>query len=275
MEPYKQLTVASFLSSSTSFAGYGTSITSGCIRFQTANETVLAYNFASGDNIHPHSGNFTIGEAGNIYINDFDGVDDSNFGNLTHTGGADAPDQDVPAPTATDIKVTGPVDLRFKYAITGSNGSSGTIYFIATNGTANYRPLLVSDFPLSSGVTYTFGVFNTDDATAYSSLVPCLTIGTWIETAKGVRFIDDLREGDFIQTRDDHMQPLRWIGRCTVAAADINTPIQIADGVLGNKGELVVLLIIACSLSRPLRICSLETTTFWLQPNIWSAIKVR
>jgi len=55
-----------------------------------------------------------------------------------------------------------------------------------------------------------------------------------------VRLIDDLREGDLIQTRDDHMQPLCWIGRCTVAATGINTPIQIADGVLGNKGELVV-----------------------------------
>lgn len=52
--------------------------------------------------------------------------------------------------------------------------------------------------------------------------------------------IDDLREGDLIQTRDNHMQPLRWIGRCTVAATGINTPIQIADGVLGIKGELVI-----------------------------------
>lgn len=55
-----------------------------------------------------------------------------------------------------------------------------------------------------------------------------------------MRLIDDLREGDLIQTRDDHMQPLRWIGRCTVAATGINTPTQIADGVLENKGELVV-----------------------------------
>ena len=64
--------------------------------------------------------------------------------------------------------------------------------------------------------------------------------------------IDDLREGDLIQTRDNHMQPLRWIGRCTVAATGINTPIQIADGVLGNKGKLVIspnhrMLIVAAS----------------------------
>jgi len=69
------------------------------------------------------------------------------------------------------MNVTDTVDLRYKYAITGSNGSSGTIYFIATNGAAKYRPLFVSDFPLSSGVTYTFGAFNTDGATAYSLLV--------------------------------------------------------------------------------------------------------
>ena len=217
-----------------------------------ANETVLIYNFASGDNTYPHSGNFTIGVAGSISIDDSDGVDDSNFGDVTHTDGADAPDKDVTASTVTGINVADTVDLRYKYAITGSDGSSGTIYFIATNGAANYGPLFVSDFPLSSGVTYTFGAFNTDGATAYSSLVPCFTSGTWIETAKGVRLIDDLREGDLIQTRDNHMQPLRWIGRCTVAATGINTPIQIADGVLGNKGELVVspnhrMLIVAAS----------------------------
>ena len=136
-----------------------------------ANETVLIYNFVSGDNTYPHSGNFTIGVAGSISIDDSDGVDDSNFGTLIHTGGADAPDQDVPASTATGMNVTDIVDLRYKYAITGSNGSSGTIYFITTNGAAKYRPLFVSDFPLSSGVTYTFGAFNTDGATAYSLLV--------------------------------------------------------------------------------------------------------
>ncbi|MDG1102136.1 MAG: hypothetical protein P8N75_01910 [Ascidiaceihabitans sp.] len=136
-----------------------------------ANKTVLTYNFSLGNNTHPHSGSFTIGEAGNIFIDDSDGVDDSNFGNLIHTGGADAPDQDVPASTATGMNVTDTVDLRYKYAITGSNGSSGTIYFIATNGATKYRPLFVSDFPLSSGVTYTFGAFNTDGATAYSLLV--------------------------------------------------------------------------------------------------------
>ena len=113
--------------------------------------------FLLGNNTHPHSGSFTIGEAGNIFTDDSDG--------------ADAPDQDVPASTATGMNVTDTVDLRYKYAITGSNGSSGTIYFIATNGAAKYRPLFVSDFPLSSGVTYTFGAFNTDCATAYSLLV--------------------------------------------------------------------------------------------------------
>lgn len=49
-----------------------------------ANETVLAYNFAPGINTHPHSGSFMIGEAGNISIDDSDGVDDSNFDNLIH-----------------------------------------------------------------------------------------------------------------------------------------------------------------------------------------------
>lgn len=215
-------------------------------------ENALVYNFVTGDNTYPHSGTFTIGVAGKISIDDSNGTSDALFGDLTHTGGADAADQDVTATTVAGIGIGDTVDLRYKYTITGSDGSSGTVYFIATNGAANYGPLFVSDFPLSSGVTYTFGTFNTDGATQYSALVPCFTSGTWIETAKGRRLIDDIYEGDLIQTRDNGMQPVRWIGRCTVAATGINTPIHIADGMLGNSGDLLVspnhrMLIVATS----------------------------
>lgn len=203
-------------------------------------ENALVYNFASGDSTYPHSGNFTVGVAGKITIDDSNGSDDAIFGDVTHTGGFDAPDQDVTTSTVAGIGVGDTVDLRYKYTVTGSDGSSGTIYFIATNGTSNYGPLFVSDFPLSSVVTYTFGAFNTDGATPYSSLVPCFTSGTGIMTATGVQLIDTLREGDLVQTRDNGLQPIRWIGRCSVPANAQNTPVHIAKGVLGNTEDLIV-----------------------------------
>ena len=215
-------------------------------------ENALVYNFVTGDNTYPHSGSFTIGVAGKITIDDSDGTDDSVFGDVTHTGGADAPDQDVTTSTVPGISVGDTVDLRYKYTVTGSDGFSGTIYFIATNGAANYGPLFVSDFPLDPGVTYTFGTFNTDGATPYSALVPCFTIGTMIDTADGRRLIEDLRSGDLIHTRDNGLQPLNWIGSCTVDAIGKNAPIEFERGVLGNSQNLLVspnhrMLIVAAS----------------------------
>ncbi|WP_432449445.1 Hint domain-containing protein [Aliiroseovarius marinus] len=203
-------------------------------------ENVLVYNFASGDNTYPHSGTFTIGVAGKVTIDDSDGTDDAIFGDFTHTGGADVPDQDVSASTVPGINVGDTIDLRYKYTITGSDGSSGTIYFVATNSAANYGPLFVSDFPLTSGVTYTFGTFNTDGAVPYSSLVPCFTSGTSIATISGERLIDELVEGDLVLTRDSGFQPIRWIGRCTVPAIGSKAPIHIAEGALQNNRDLLV-----------------------------------
>jgi hypothetical protein len=203
-------------------------------------ESVQIYNFASGDNTYPHTGNFTIGVAGQILVNDSDGNDDNIFGDFTHTGGADQPDQLVSSSTVPGINVGDAADLRYKYTVTGSDGSSGTIYFIATNGTTNYGPLFASDFPLVPGVTYTFGTFNTDGAVPYDDLVPCFTAGTLITTNKGEMLIDDLREGDMILTRDNGFQPLRWIGSCKVLAKGKSAPVHIAKGVLNNTADLLV-----------------------------------
>ncbi len=86
-------------------------------------ENALVYNLASGDDTYPHSGNFTIGVAGQISIDDSNRVDDAIFGDVIHTGGADAPDQDVTATTVAGIGIGDTVDLRYKYPVTGSGGS--------------------------------------------------------------------------------------------------------------------------------------------------------
>lgn len=203
-------------------------------------ENVLVYNFASGDSTYPHFGNFTVSVSGQVSIDDSNGSGDAIFGDLTHTGGGDVPDQDVIASTAAGINVGDTIDLRYKYSITGSDGSSNTIYFIATNGTTNYGPRFVSDAPLSPSVTYTFGTFNTDGAVAYSSLVPCFTAGTMILTPQGNRLIEELSVGDLILTRDHGPQPLRWVGQCTVPAVGAAAPVLIEQGILNNSADLLV-----------------------------------
>ena len=203
-------------------------------------ENLTVYRINTGDSTYPHSGNFTIVDAGNIVIDDSNGLRDAEFGDFTHTGGSDAPDQDVTSSNVTGISIGDTVDSRYKYTFTGSDGSSGTVYFVATNGAANYGPLMVSNTPLDPAVTYTFGVFNTDGAVNYSNLVQCFVRGTRIETNRGQVSVEDLGIGDLVKTMDHGYQAIRWIGAKTVPAEGDLAPIRIKAGALGNSRDLLV-----------------------------------
>jgi hypothetical protein len=68
--------------------------------------------------------------------------------------------------------------------------------------------------------------------------VICFTPGTCIRMADGTRMIEDLREGDLVQTKDSGLQPLRWIGTRRMTGARLFAmpklrPIRIAGGALG------------------------------------------
>ena len=95
-----------------------------------------------------------------------------------------------------------------------------------------------------AGEPYTVrGIVENDDYTAHAGLgatIVCFTAGTLVDTATGLRPIDSLRPGDLLRTRDDGMQPLRWIGQRTVAAMGDLAPILIRAGALGNARDLLV-----------------------------------
>lgn len=68
--------------------------------------------------------------------------------------------------------------------------------------------------------------------------IPCFAAGTLIETADGARPIETLAAGDLVVTRDNGLQPLRWIGTrrldaAQLAAAPKLRPIRISAGALG------------------------------------------
>ncbi|KUF09015.1 Hint domain-containing protein [Pseudoponticoccus marisrubri] len=71
--------------------------------------------------------------------------------------------------------------------------------------------------------------------------VICFTPGTRILTEADYRPIETLRPGDRLVTRDDGLQPLRWIGRSTVPARGSLAPIRIAPQVL--PGAMAPLLV--------------------------------
>lgn len=203
-------------------------------------ENFLVYRIVSGDDTYPHTGTFGIATAGSLTIDDSDGTGDTILGDFTHTDGADVPDQDVTASNVTGISIGDTLDSRYQYTFTGSDGSSGTIYFVATNGAANYGPLIISDTALDPSVTYTFGTFNTDGAVGYSSLVKCFARGTLIETPDGQVAIENLTEGDLVTTMDAASQPIRWIGSTKLTALELALqpklrPIRVAKGMLGKN----------------------------------------
>lgn len=68
----------------------------------------------------------------------------------------------------------------------------------------------------------------------------CFAKGTWIETPRGARLIEDLRPGDLVLTRDDGPQPLRWIGSRTVPGTGTFAPIEFTPGSIGNTDRLRV-----------------------------------
>ncbi len=68
----------------------------------------------------------------------------------------------------------------------------------------------------------------------------CFTRGTRILCAGGEKPVEQLRAGDLVQTRDDGLQPIRWIGNTTVPALRHLAPVRIAAGTLGNRRTLTV-----------------------------------
>ncbi|QDC09587.1 type I secretion protein [Oceanicola sp. D3] len=74
--------------------------------------------------------------------------------------------------------------------------------------------------------------------TDIEEVIPCFTPGTRIATARGEVLVEDLHPGDMVMTRDHGMQPIRWIGRRDLSAADLLLrpalrPIRIAKSALG------------------------------------------
>lgn len=137
--------------------------------------------------------------------------------------------------------------------------------FVVTDGAKSYTvtlidvgggspPLLMflDDIPPRNSdlwiVHHTLGNFTRDTQTPGYQGVICFTPGTRIRTPGGFSLIEDLREGDYVQTKDNGVQPLQWIGSRRMTGARLFAmpklrPIRFAAGALASEipdGDLVV-----------------------------------
>lgn len=101
---------------------------------------------------------------------------------------------------------------------------------------------MVSTVPLVPGLDYTFDVERTSHTqpNAYDDYVACFCTGTVIETANGPVVVESLKAGDLIQTADDGLQPLSWVGSRTVQGAGAFAPVRLQQGYLGLARDLWV-----------------------------------
>ena len=68
--------------------------------------------------------------------------------------------------------------------------------------------------------------------------VICFTPGTRIETPHGSRLVEELREGDYVQTKDNGAEPIHWIGSRKMTGARLFAmpqlrPVRLRIGSLG------------------------------------------
>ncbi len=124
-----------------------------------------------------------------------------------------------------------------------TNGAQSFVVTVIEPGTGA-PPLLmfVDDIPPSHSdlwvVQHSLGIpAGAENARGQGGVI-CFTPGTLIATPKGQRRVEDLREGDWVLTRDNGAQPVEWIGARRMTGARLFVmphlrPVRIRAGALG------------------------------------------
>lgn len=136
-----------------------------------------------------------------------------------------------------------PTNPENRFEVFDSSGSSvGFIFDLHDANSASFGSLqgYVTTFELIPGQTYSVGSPNGLGDAAYDELLTCFAQGTLIATKTGQKPIEDLHIGDRVITRDNGLQPVRWIGRKTVSGQAGFAPIVFRKGAIGNLRDLRV-----------------------------------
>lgn len=80
----------------------------------------------------------------------------------------------------------------------------------------------------------------------YAAGIPCFTAGQLVLTARGLRPVEQLRAGDLLQTQDNGLQPVLWLGLTQVSPLQMWMTPSLRPVVLRPGGPL--------NLSRPMRV---------------------
>lgn len=128
--------------------------------------------------------------------------------------------------------------------------TNGNTYWMperANNGAASAADQVAIEAGVIRSLELVSPVYNGRGGAAYNlaadrvdSMPLCFTPGMLIACPDGLRPVEDLTPGDLVMTHDHGAQPLRWVGRRTVAATGNFTPVRIAAGTFGATADFEV-----------------------------------
>lgn len=133
-------------------------------------------------------------------------------------------------PTAIDLGDTFADPITVADTQTQNGGNPETVQIDSINGSDEATVFLQEE---QSGDSETNHVPETVGLVTFEQgLIPCFTPGALILTDQGPRPVETLRPGDLLITRDHGAQPLRWVCRRTLSAADLRARPQLRPVIL-------------------------------------------
>jgi hypothetical protein len=191
----------------------------------------------------------TFGSEGDALVNQ---AQTFSVGSTGYTGGTStAYDQDnSPAET---FRINGGANQTFDSSVVynatityvdGSTASITAVVFQDTNGNTYWAPEFSANADQTAMEAQAIRSLSLDSLSGASyagmtgdrqawDYVTCYVRGTLIMTDQGERPIEQLAAGDFVQTRDNGLQQIRWIGSSAAIGMGKLAPVRIARGALG------------------------------------------
>lgn len=123
--------------------------------------------------------------------------------------------------------------------VNNTTGETGRILYITVNG-GNVGDFvgIATTIELSPGDSVTTLGISPFATEPFTDIIACFTPGARIRAEHGEVPVESLKRGDLVMTKDDGLQPVRWIGRRFVSRGRLTTehglrPVEIAAGSLG------------------------------------------
>jgi len=138
-------------------------------------------------------------------------------------------------------KASGDIPLMDNSFVVTDGSKSYTVTLIEVGGGSQPLLMFLDAIPPRNTdlwvVHHTLGVAPKDDMASGQASVICFTPGTRVRTPHGLSLIEDLREGDLVQTKDNGVQPIRWVGSRRMTGARLFAmphlrPVRIQAGAM-------------------------------------------